>query len=985
MTTRRHIRIEPLPPMAGPADAPADPARRALLQWLGAAAALAAGGCSGPPAEPVLPYVRMPEGMVPGEPVFYAATLLRDGYAQGVLVETHTGLPAKVEGNPSHPATLGAADAVAQAAILQLWDPDRSTHVAHGAAIAARQDFRQALRARLDGVGDGAGLRLLTGTVTSPTLLRQIGELRRRYPAMRWHRHDPARDAAAEEGAQRAFGRPARAVYRLDRARVVAVFGADPFAEGPAAARQARDFAQARQASQRARLYVAETTPGLAGAKADGRLARMPAEIDALLLRLARRLGAAPGTPDPDHPDARWIDALAAQLAAQRGHGAVIAGPALTPASHELAWRIDAALGNLGRTVEAMPVFGDEAGADADTGAGPDANAGPEELPALVADMRAGRVDTLVMVDTNPAYDAPGELAFADALSRVPFSVHLGLYRDETGRAAAWHLPRAHDFEDWGDARAWDGTACIAQPVIAPLYGGWSPHTLLGLLIRDEDASAWDHVRATWRQQWGDGFDDRWTAALRAGYIADSRPAPLPGPAAAPPSETGAAFHAPDRQGAPEADAAQAATAGARHEPASALALTAVFVPDPSSGTGSRANNAWLQELPRPFTQITWDNAALLGPRTARAAGVSSGDVVRISSAGGGAVEAPVFVLRRHAEGALTLPLGHGRRHAGRVGDGVGFDAYPLQRIGPSGAPLPTAAVTIAPTGRRHAFARSQTETATHGRDIVRTRTPEQAAGERPPPQPPPSLYPPVAYPGYAWGMTIDLDACIGCNACSVACQAENNIPVVGPEEVARGRIMHWIRIDHYDDGPGAAPAFQPVACMHCENAPCELVCPVGATMHDPEGLNVQVYNRCVGTRFCSNNCPYKVRRFNFRQYSDRTDPHAAAARNPDVTVRQRGVMEKCTYCLQRISRARIEAEKQGRRIADGEVVTACEAACPTRAIVFGNLNDAASRVARTRRQARAYELLAELDTRPRTSYLARIGDPDAALEGSDD
>ncbi|MGP1613537.1 MAG: 4Fe-4S dicluster domain-containing protein [Pollutimonas bauzanensis] len=981
-----------IPPASGPGShsgqEPPDDGRRRFLKTMAVSAALAGAGCGNETPEAIVPYVDMPEGTVPGEPVFYATTLLRGGYGMGVLVETNMGRPIKVEGNPAHPASLGATDVFSQAAILQLWDPDRSRTVMKGAQISTWDAFQGDVQPRLqalDATG-GKGLRLLTGSLTSPTLLAQIG-----------HRHDPARDAAAGAAASRLFGKFVAARYRLDQARVVVTLDCDLFSLLPNSARNAHDFMQRRRGSQaRNRLYAVEATPTLCGAVADQRLSLPPAAIDGLLRRLAEKLGVAPGDgpalmpqdhPAPGAPGGeRWISALAAQLRAAQGASLLAPGPALSMASHELAWRLNQHLGNIGKTVIAVADQGQPAG-----------------LAELVDAMFKDEVQVLAMLGSNPGYDAPAALDFSGALGHVPCSVHMGLYRDETGHSATWHLPQAHDLESWGDACSLDGTASLAQPLIAPLYGGLAPHALMALLAGDTEKSAYEHVRKTWRERWQAGddaeFEIRWSLALRNGLIEDpgalAALAPPVWPSATPGAsgKSGAntvgmtnatraepAVEPEPRTPASGPDLDPAAVAGDGASPI----LTAIFVLDASVAAGEFSNSAWLQELPRPFTKITWDNAAQIGPATARRHGLQNGDIVAIRSAGQGAaatIQAPVWITPGQAELTLALPLGYGRRHAGSTGNGVGFDAYPLQGADAAGGPLRTVQVTIAATGRRHSFARTQNHMEAEGRETVRlvgVGAKDAPAASR---VAQPSLYPPRDYPGYAWGMSVDLDSCIGCNACTIACQAENNIPVVGKQEVANGREMHWIRIDLYQDAAAARTLFQPVACMHCENAPCEVVCPVGATMHDQEGLNVQVYNRCVGTRFCSNNCPYKARRFNFYQYADTAEASSRARQNPEVTVRRRGVMEKCTYCVQRISHARIESEKAGRQIADGEIVTACEAVCPTQAIVFGDINDPDSRVSAAKASGRDYALLHELNTRPRTTYLARIIDPDADLE----
>jgi Fe-S-cluster-containing dehydrogenase component len=929
--------------MSGPRTIPiipaGEPARRRFLRLMAASAALAGTGCSGPPAEPIVPYVRMPEAMVPGLPLFYATAFVRRGLAHGVLVETNMGRPTKVEGNPEHPVSGGATDTFAQASVLQLWDPERSQTVQRGDELATWVDFERALEERRAGFArtGGEGLRILTGDVTSPTLAAQLAAILERYPNARWHAWDPLHDDGAVAAARLAFGRPADELYQLNRARVVLTLDADLLGASVA---NARDFTAARRLAANpgtSRLYAMESTPTLTGAYADNRLARPPREIEAALWRIAARLGAATDSAvAPDSASTRWEAAVARALADARGAALVVAGPTLSPASRALAHVLNQRLGGVGNTVRYItPVS-----------VTPDSHA--ESIAGLAADMHAGRVDTLLMVDANPVYNAPPELEFARALRRVPCSVHLGLYRDETARRAAWHLPQAHCYEQWSDARAQDGSATIVQPMIAPLYGGRSAHEVLAMVLGQGSRDGHDLVRQTWRARAGSDFDGFWQEALRRGVVAGSASAAL---------------------------ALRAERPIAR--PALGVpGMVAIFAADPAVDGGEFSNNGWMQELPRPLTQLTWDNAALIGPGTARRLGVQTGDVVRVRIAGR-ELRAPVFVMSTHAEDCVTLPLGYGRTSAGEIGNGIGFDAYRLRTRAAGAGPV---GVELARTGERHALAVRQHEVDMHGRAIVQLAGAD-AAQHRPEParEAGASMYPEVRYEGYKWGMAIDLNACIGCGACTVACQAENNIPVVGKEEVMRGRSMHWIRVDRYQ--AGVRTLFQPVPCMHCEAAPCEEVCPVGATVHDAEGLNVQVYNRCVGTRFCSNNCPYKVRRFNFLQYSNTEQESLKALQNPEVTVRRRGVMEKCSYCLQRITRARIDAEKQDRRIADGEMVTACQAVCPTRAISFGDLNDPGSAVVAAKASPLDYVLLEELNTRPRTSYTARVVNPDPGLE----
>jgi molybdopterin-containing oxidoreductase family iron-sulfur binding subunit len=691
------------------------------------------------------------------------------------------------------------------------------------------------------------------------------------------------------------------------------------------------------------RLYAIEASPTLTGASADHRFSVPPGETGRVLRALAAELGAGPQE-WRSLATQSWIAPLARDLAAHRGRALVHLGPEQPPELHAIGHLLNDALGATGATVELVDPIGSPGPAD------------ERALAELVGDMDAGRVDTLLILGSNPAYTAPADLPFADAMKRVGFTLALAAHRDETASAALWHAPEAHALETWGDARSFDGTATIVQPQARPLHGGRTALEILGVFSRDLATDPRALVREHWRTR-GLGDDAAWTAALRSGVVPGSAAAPVGGLRP------------------------RAGLAASLPAPADAASLTLLFRPDPFLRDGRFAANGWLQELPRPLTRLTWGNAALIAPATAEALALADGDVVRIAT-GGRALEAPVWILPGHAADCATLPLGFGRTAGAGIGDGVGVDA---NRLRAAGAAWAAAGATLTKTGRHRDLATVQHHQTMEGRDIVRVATldelrlnPKQDVGG----SPQASLYPPHDYSGApAWAMAIDLNACIGCGACVAACQAENNVPVVGEEEVLRGRQMHWLRVDRYWSGGLDEPdaLFQPVLCMHCEKAPCEVVCPVQATTHDAMGLNVMVYNRCVGTRFCSNNCPYKVRRFNYFDYTGR-ESRPAAARNPDVTVRSRGVMEKCTYCLQRIMEARIAADREGRPIRDGEVTTACQAACPTRAFTFGDLTDKESAVVRAKADPRNYDLLAELNTRPRTSYAARVRNPNPEI-----
>jgi molybdopterin-containing oxidoreductase family iron-sulfur binding subunit len=934
--------------------------RRGFLKLMGASLALAGlSACTGQPDERIVPYVKAPEEIVPGKPLFFATAMPQGGYATGLLAESHMGRPTKVEGNPKHPASLGATDAFAQASILTLYDPDRSQAVLNGGHISSWNAFAAALGAELEKqkARRGAGLRVLTETVTSPTLAAQLRALLAKFPAARWHQHEPAARDNARLGARLAFGEFVETHYRLERADVILALDADFLCAGPGSVRYARDFAERRKLTgylaRMNRLYAVEATPTNTGTMADHRLAIRAGEIEAFARAVAQGLGVAAGGGETSPPGlhAKWIAAVVRDLQKHRGASLVLAGDGQPPVVHALAHAMNHALGNVGVTVvhtdpvEANPV--DQR----------------ESLQELARDMEAGQVDVLIVLGGNPAFAAPADLRFAGRLSKVKFRVHLGLYDDETARLCDWHIPEAHYLEAWSDARAHDGTATIIQPLIAPLYGGKSAHELLAEILGQPGRTGYEIVRDYWKgQHRSKDFERFWRAALHDGVI------------------DGTALPAKSvslKKGIGETGKQRQAGAGA---------LEIVFRPDPTIWDGRFANNGWLQELPKPLTKLTWDNAALLSPATAERLGLSTGDVVELEH-GGRTVRAPIWILPGHAPDSVSVHFGYGRTRAGRVGTGTGFNAYAIRT---AAAPWFAPGLTIRKTGGRYPLVSTQSHNSMEGRNLVRAGTLEEYGkhpefaremGEEPPRDL--SLYPGFKYEGYAWGMAIDLNACTGCNACVVACQSENNSPIVGKDQVSRGREMHWIRIDRYYHGGLEDPEVhhQPVMCHHCENAPCEVVCPVAATNHSAEGLNDMVYNRCVGTRYCSNNCPYKVRRFNFLAFQDFDTPSLKLMRNPNVTVRSRGVMEKCTYCVQRINAAKIEAEKADRQVRDGEILTACQQACPTQAIVFGNINDPGSRVSKLKAEPRNYGLLADMNTRPRTTYLAKVKNPNPEIE----
>lgn len=885
--------------------------RREFLKLLGSSLALSGlGACTRQPREPILPYVNQQPEITPGMPIFFATAMPLGGWAKGILVKTYQGRPVKIEGNPSHPASLGATDAFMQAAILDLYDPTRSRNVLQAAQPRSWGAFLADIQPRMADPRFGAGLRILTERISSPTLLDQIRTLLQRFPGARWHEYDPL-DAGTLTGEAIPM-----AIVDWERTDVVVALDADLFGNGPANLQQARAFAGTRrpheQGGRISRLYVAESSLTLTGAMADSRLPIRSSEIERLATEIRAGLGGG-------NPGSEWLQAVIRDLQEHRGRAVVVAGEWQPAAVHTLVAEINTQLG--GKAVPAIV----------------SSERGPP-LVELVEAMRAGQVTTLLMLGGNVVYGAPADLEIESALAKVPLRIHLGLEFDETSAQSHWHIPEAHFLETWSDARAFDGTETILQPVIEPLFGGRSAHELLSAFL-GEPQPGYAIVRAYWQKQnrWPD-FEAGWRRSLSEGLV---RPGPPPHPSH--PSPTSPRSHQPG--------------------------LEINFRPDPSAYDGRFAGNHWLQELPKPFTKLTWDNAALLGPATAARLGVASEQMVELTL-DGRSVRAPALIQPGHADDSVTVTLGYGRSHGRETGRGFNAGAIRSSRAFWFGTGL-----ELKPLGKPWPLATTQEHQRMEGRDLVRWISADQHPPETH--EPHASFLAPEALleSENQWGMAIDLSTCIGCNACVIACQAENNIPTVGKKEVAWGREMHWLRIDTYFEGPPAAPRvhFQPVLCMHCETAPCELVCPVAATVHDAAGLNLQVYNRCVGTRYCSNNCPYKVRRFNFLEYNADISPSEQLQKNPNVTVRSRGVMEKCTYCLQRIAATRIEARKENRPIRDGEVTTACAQVCPADAIIFGDLRDRASRVVRLKASPRNYALLAELNTRPRTTHLAKV------------
>jgi molybdopterin-containing oxidoreductase family iron-sulfur binding subunit len=949
--------------------------RRHFLEVMGASLAMAgAAGCRPQPTETIVPYSKLPEQIVPGRPLFFATTFSECGRTVGLLVESHEGRPTKVEGNPSHPASLGATDAVSQASILSLYDPDRAQGVRRIDEISTWErflaDLRDALRSQ-SGM-QGGGFRILTEAVTSPTLGRQIRELLAQYPNSKWHQYQPGHADGAFQAQLKAFGRAVSIVPHFDRADVVVSLDGDFLGSMNGVVAFTRQFMSRRGLSAGSkgmnRLYMAETSVSTTGTIADHRVPITPSQLVSVAQLLASQLGVkeleAVKKADLPAGAPEWLNAAIEDLKGHQGTSLVIAGDNAPWQVQLVAILLNQALGNVGKTVDYVEPIEVE---PADHGA---------SIADLYGDMTAGKVEVLLIVGANPVYTAPADFDFKAALKNVKRLVaQLSPYEDETSPYCHWHLPQTHFLESWSDARAFDGSASIVQPLIAPLFDGISAHDFLSAATGKAVIPAYDAVRETWKSLGGEGgFEAAWKKSVHDGLIAETA------------SKT---VSVTPNVSAEDTVALQTAAPAARE------GYEVVFGLDPTVLDGRFSNNGWLQELPKPWTRLTWDNAALMSPATMLDRSLREGELVELSVKDRKVV-APVWPVPGHPNGVVTLHFGYGRKAGGKLASKFGFDAFALRTRDSMAS---ASGLTIRSVGGREKLACTQTHHSLEGRDIVRTLTLEDfTKGEtgaplhaHDPGDKPPSLYPDWPYEQRAWGMVIDLSKCVGCNACVLACQSENNIPVVGKSGVLMGREMHWLRIDRYFSGQEANPQVlqQPMMCQHCEHAPCEVVCPVEATTHSPEGLNEMTYNRCVGTRYCSNNCPYKVRRFNFLNYVDNTPLHELSA-NPDVTVRTRGVMEKCTYCVQRISAVRIDASKESamsgepQKVKDGSVVTACQAACPSQAIVFGDLNDKESRVAKWASLPHNYGVLAELGTRPRTTYLARISNPNPRLAPAD-
>jgi MoCo/4Fe-4S cofactor protein with predicted Tat translocation signal len=993
--------------------------RRSFMRLMGASLAMAGvglAGCRRWPQEKLAPFTVNPKNRLPGATEQYATIMELGGVARPLLVTSFDGRPIKIEGNPSHPYSatvpdkIGSADAMAQASVLELYDPDRSRELVDRTVdppmVRSWQDFRAALDPQLLKLrgSDGTGLAVLSETSSSPTTQRLQAKFLKAFPKATWHEYEPLSNDNELAGGKLAFGSPRRIVLQLDKASVVVSFDADLLGTHPAHTKYASDWSSRRRSADQGemnRVHIAESCLSTTGTVADERFATRPSRMGALLAALAAKVGVGAAANSLSNEETAFVEAAAADLLANKGTGVVAVGSHLPAELHQLGHAINEKIGAFGSTAMAIDVAGDDRPSHLDS------------ITALKLAIESKSITSLLILGGNPVYDAPSEMQFAKLIDSVPFSIRLGLYEDETSLRCKWHVPRAHYLETWGDGRAWDGTISVQQPMIEPLYDGKSINEFLAIVLGEKEADGDSLVRATFASLLPDGdFEKSYRKVLHDGLLPGSAAKPATGTVAAPANYSA---------------------------PAISTDLEIRYQQSLGLYDGRFCNSGWLQEMPDPITKVTWDNPAYFSKKDADDLDVQTGDMVTLALLSG-SLDIAVYVTPGQPIGVIGLPLGYGRQLENlKIGVGVGFNTYARRTAkefftGSGVKPTKTGdSYSLALTQNHYlidALGFKEREERTGGKfesgklihettlvdfksdgDLFHRNTDGSMSLKQ-------LFAPPMQFNDpHAWGMAVDINSCIGCNACVIACQAENNIPVVGKDQVMVNREMHWIRIDRYFKGdpidPNIEVVYQPLMCQHCENAPCEQVCPVAATVHDSEGLNTMVYNRCIGTRYCSNNCPYKVRRFNYLDWQSK-DPRGwakpylgipdqqqlemvnkikAMVFNPDVTVRMRGVMEKCTYCVQRIHSVQIakgntdvahaNEDPDSRKIHDGDIITACQQACPTQAIVFGDLNDPNSKVTRLQKNNRAYPILSELNTRPRTWYLAKVRNPAEVPEHS--
>jgi molybdopterin-containing oxidoreductase family iron-sulfur binding subunit len=944
--------------------------RRNFLSLMGASIALAGLTACRRPVEKIIPFVKAPEQIIPGIPEYYASTMPLGTSAYGVIVESHEGRPTKIEGNEKHPSSLGKSNTQMQASILNLYDPDRSQRAVHNGEEKDWSEFvgfwkklYQEYKAN-----QGEGLAILSDSFSSLTLSRLLEDFKLQFPKATIACYAPISQENILQGMALATGNEYLPVFHYDKAKVILSLDADFLHTENENVTNAKKFAKGRMVKSTSdnmnRLYAVESSYSVTGAMADHRLPLSNSEIPgfvALLIKELNKQGLSISGSDylviegDIDVDQKWISAVTKDLIQNRKKGLVVAGYRQPAVVHALVYAINSALGNVGQSITYRDIK--------------DLNESKlESFATLSKALDEEKVNTLIILGGNPVYNAPTDFNFDETLKKVANSIHLSPIRDETSQKTTWHIPQSHYLESWGDCRANDGTLSVIQPLIAPLYESHDSVEVLSLITRGDEQKSYDIVQSTWENYIpSSDFEQNWRRILHDGVLADSKMSTVF------PSMNEGKFVEYLRKNP------------VRNYLPNQKNFEITFLASPAVFDGRFANNGWLQELPDTVTKLAWDNAALMSHKMAKHLDVKNEDVI-ILNLQGKEMAIPVWIVPGQAHFSVSVALGYGRTSAGRVGNSVGSNAYSIRTQQSYNFDL---GLTIRKTRDTYPLASTQDHGSMEGRPLVREATVDEYssnpefAEEMVKHFPLVSLWDEHSYEeGYQWGMSIDLNACTGCNACTIACQSENNIPIIGKEQVKEGREMHWIRLDRYFTGDMDNPevVHQPVGCQHCEMAPCEQVCPVAATVHDDEGLNVMAYNRCIGTRYCSNNCPFKVRRFNFFNYTKDLPEVVQLAQNPDVTVRSRGVMEKCTYCLQRISEAKITAKNENRVVEDGEIQTACQQACPSDVITFGNINDPKSKIAEAKQNNRNYEMLAELNIKPRTSYLAKLRNPNPEL-----
>lgn len=972
--------------------------RRSFLRVMGASIALAGFAACRRPVQKIMPYSQQPEEVIPGIPLYYASAMPFQDALTGIVVENHEGRPTKIEGNELHPASMGNTSIFGQAEILGMFDPDRSRYVRNGSERSSVNAFAKFCSEHFSNTNQN--IAFVSEANSSPTYNRLKDEALNKFSNAQWITYEPFGEDNALEGTNIAFGQRLRTFNKYDEANVIVSFDDDFL--NPAADKNSVEntwrFTDGRDIESPSedmnRFYAVESTFTLSGSNADNRLRIKSSEVALFIYALAGELSnavsglSAFSDVSNKFSDHEWIPILAEDLLENRGESILTVGREHSPELHATVAAMNAALGNAGQTVSYLevPYFDDHNNKDAFAG--------------LIDDLNSGDIDTIVLVGTNPAFTAPADLNFSDALSNAGQVIHLSDYYNETSKLANWHINRAHFLESWGDGYSYTGTRSIIQPQIEPLYSGVSEIEFLNIILNGQQGKGYDLVQETWNSYFGTNFNSSWNQALHDGVAAER------------------SFSTASVQISTNFNSN---AAGYLDNAKDSEGIELVIRADSKLFDGEYANNGWLQELPDPMSKITWDNVALMSPATAEQLGIEApglgvAKVEKVAiTVNGNTVEIPAWVQPGHADDSITVTVGYGREGIGKVANGTGVDTYPLRS---TSAMLYATDIQVENTGEKYEIACTQDHSNMEGRSLLRYATlqeyrdnpdfssyesaynaelPGEAYAEEHDSENLMSIFDSIDEQEYPedepqWGMSIDLNSCIGCGTCTIACQAENNIPVIGKREVSNGREMHWIRNDRYFEGDADDPKalHQPVPCMHCELAPCEQVCPVAATTHSDDGMNQMTYNRCIGTRYCANNCPYKVRRFNFFNYTKEflttgNDPEVVQmAMNPEVTVRFRGVMEKCTYCVQRVNRAKInrkiETDGESIKPVDGSVKTACQQACPSDAIYFGDLTDPDSKVVKTKKNNRNYLLLEELNTRPRTSYLAKLRNPNPKL-----